>query len=289
MRKLTVIISLLVSINIFSKPLDSGIIFTEDSWAKIKETAKDENKLIFVDTYTQWCGPCKIMQATTFVDKEVGDYFNKYFISVKIDMETEFGKIFNKTYTVEVYPTLFFLDSDGNIISKSIGALDSESIIALANIIVDPSKTKTFIYKSEYDSGNHDIRIIENYIISSLNENLATDTSIVNEYFNKLPIDSLVQNNAFEIFYNFIDSLNCPQSIFFAKNRTTFKSLYQKKSTLKFQTLLFNSIKLIHEGKKTRAYTDEFIKLYAKDTEEYNLLNQVIDTGLKNFTRRPTN
>lgn len=288
MSKLTVIISLLVSINIFSNSLDSGIIFSEDSWVKIKETAKNENKLIFVDAYTTWCGPCKRMQATTFVDKKVGDFFNKYFISVKVDMETEFGKEFNKLYNIEVYPTLLFLKADGRVISKSIGALKNNEILGLADIIVNPTKTKTYKYKTEYDNENKDIQVIENYIISSLNESLIADTSIVNKYFSLLPVDSLIQHNAFEIFYNFVDSINCEQSIHFAKNYELFKNKYPRKSNMKFQSLLFNSIKLMHEGKKDRTYTDEFISIYAKNSEEVKMLNQVIDSGLKNFNSKPT-
>jgi uncharacterized protein YyaL (SSP411 family) len=49
--------------------------------------AKKENKLIFVDAYASWCGPCKLMVKNIFPLKTVGDYYNSHFINAKIDME----------------------------------------------------------------------------------------------------------------------------------------------------------------------------------------------------------
>ena len=43
-----------------------GIKFTEGSWSQVLSDAKKQNKLIFIDIYTTWCGPCKMMSANTF-------------------------------------------------------------------------------------------------------------------------------------------------------------------------------------------------------------------------------
>ena len=51
------------------------------------EKAKTGNKYVFVDCYTSWCGPCKLMTENIFPSKTVGDYMNNRFVCVKFDME----------------------------------------------------------------------------------------------------------------------------------------------------------------------------------------------------------
>ena len=53
--------------------------------------AKAENKLIFLDCYTQWCGPCKKMTREVFPQEAVGNAMNPKFVSIKIDMESAYG------------------------------------------------------------------------------------------------------------------------------------------------------------------------------------------------------
>src|SRR5262249_50323519 len=67
---------------------DNGIQFeTGLSWQQIKEKAKAENKPIFMDCFTTWCGPCKYMEQKVLSQKNVGDFMNKNFICVKVQMD----------------------------------------------------------------------------------------------------------------------------------------------------------------------------------------------------------
>ena len=81
-----------------------GIKFTEGSWSDIKSEAKKQNKLIFIDIYTTWCGPCKVMSEKVFTDAQVGGKFNETFINYKIDSGKSssglisFGKCFVFTF-----------------------------------------------------------------------------------------------------------------------------------------------------------------------------------------------
>ena len=53
--------------------------------------AKAENKLIFLDCFTSWCGPCKKMARDVFPQEQVGAFMNPRFVNIKIDMESAYG------------------------------------------------------------------------------------------------------------------------------------------------------------------------------------------------------
>ena len=65
----------------------SSITFFDGSWSEALTKARTESKLIFVDAYTSWCGPCKLMSNKVFTDKKVGKFYNDNFINVKLDVE----------------------------------------------------------------------------------------------------------------------------------------------------------------------------------------------------------
>ena len=99
--------------------------------------AKKEKKLVFVDFYTDWCGPCKRMAAEVFPQKNLGDYMNKKFVSIKLNAEKE-GKEDAKHYGVSAYPTFYVLDAEGEKKLQITGFMDAESFMAKINTGLDP-------------------------------------------------------------------------------------------------------------------------------------------------------
>src|SRR5690606_9477080 len=86
-----------------------GMRFAEGPWKDVLARARQEGKLVFVDVYTSWCGPCKKMAAEVFPQKQVGDVFNASFINYKIDAEKGEGIDIARTYAVKAYPTYLFV------------------------------------------------------------------------------------------------------------------------------------------------------------------------------------
>ncbi len=110
---------------------DAGIKFFEGSFNDAKAKAKAENKLIFMDAYTSWCGPCKMMKKNTFPDALVGKLFNEKFVSVAYDMEVGEGVDLAELYQVQGYPTLLFLDAEGKVLKNELGYRDPAGLMAL--------------------------------------------------------------------------------------------------------------------------------------------------------------
>ena len=74
------------------------------TWEEAQEMAATNPKKVFVDLYTNWCGWCKRMDATTFQDPEVIQYLNENFYPVKFNAEQKETVMFNDrefTYYVE--------------------------------------------------------------------------------------------------------------------------------------------------------------------------------------------
>ena len=75
---------------------EAEIDFINNDMKKAIRLAEEENKLIFIDIYTDWCSPCKIMEKHVFSDNEVSNYFNLTFINLKINAEKGIGKQINE-------------------------------------------------------------------------------------------------------------------------------------------------------------------------------------------------
>lgn len=115
---------------------ESGIRFKSMSLEKAKQLAKETDKLIFIDAYTNWCGPCKRMAATSFMEEEVGEIFNERFVNIKIEMEKDAeGPEVARLYKVRAYPTLLVINSEGKLIKQSVGFMTADQLIAFANSI----------------------------------------------------------------------------------------------------------------------------------------------------------
>jgi thioredoxin 1 len=118
---------------------EEGIQFFTGTWQQALDKAKRENKLIFLDAYASWCGPCKMMKHKTFTDKAVGDFYNKNFINVAIDMGKGEGPALAEKYAVEAYPTLIFVKSDAKLIGKVMGFRKSTEFLEIGQ---EASKAK---------------------------------------------------------------------------------------------------------------------------------------------------
>ena len=99
------------------------------------DRAKMTGKPMFIDFYATWCGPCKMMEQTTFRDAGVARKLSEI-VAVRVDSEdTEprsgyRGAEVAERFRVTAYPTLVVVSSDGHEIGRRTGYLSPDEFAA---------------------------------------------------------------------------------------------------------------------------------------------------------------
>jgi thiol-disulfide isomerase/thioredoxin len=318
MKKIIVLIALLV-IGLENVVAQEGIRFTDLSWKQTLAKAELEDKLIFIDAYTDWCGPCKWMAKNAFTDEDVAAVMNKTFICKQIDMESDFGKKFDEVYEITAYPTLFFINADGDIVKRSVGALDAQQLLSLAKMVADPTLSPTYQLKVKYDAGDHSEELMEEYFQAVKDEDVTADTNIVNaysavllkkyqenktkesqekyiefsilngvditssivdNYIQKIENKNLIDRTPFITFYFYVDDFQHPLATYFAKNITDFREEWGENATDKFAELVGDAIGKYHNGNVKKRDIYEFFRGLAEDKEDFEEIKTYIDDEL---------
>jgi len=109
-----------------------GIEFFHGTYAEAQVKAQKEGKQIFMDFYTSWCGPCKVMAKKYFTLETVGKAYNKKFICLKVNAEKGEGPSLAKKYGIRGYPTLIIADASGKVLTKVMGMKNEQQLLKLA-------------------------------------------------------------------------------------------------------------------------------------------------------------
>lgn len=123
--KKNILISIVALLLLATQSFGQGIKFENIKFDEALILAqKSKNKRqIFVDFFTTWCGPCRMMSEKIFPLKEVGTYMNANYVNLKIDAEKGEGVALAKRYNVDSYPTMLVLDADGKEVRRIIGSM----------------------------------------------------------------------------------------------------------------------------------------------------------------------
>jgi thiol-disulfide isomerase/thioredoxin len=172
---------LLFSVFVSNISFGQGMDFFHGTWEEALEEAKKEKRLIFVDAYTTWCGPCKRMSKNIFPLKEVGEFYNDNFINLKLDMEKGEGLKFRKTYPVSAFPTFLYIHADGTLVHSAKGGRDSKGFIALGKQALTKNMASSPLVEG-YENGDRDPATVLEYV-RYLNGNKKSSLKAVNDYF----------------------------------------------------------------------------------------------------------
>ncbi len=116
------------------------VAFETKSTDAVREMAVAQKKLVFIDLYATWCGPCKAMERDVFSDKSVGEFINKRFIAAKYDIDQTTGRQLLQKYGNGSVPTYLIFDTEGNLLGRIVGGSKAETFISNIQGILDKHK-----------------------------------------------------------------------------------------------------------------------------------------------------
>ena len=147
-----------------------SINFENTTFKEILAKAKLEKKLVFMDAYAAWCGPCKLMEKNVFPLPAVKEYYNANFINARFDMEKGEGRDIALKYGVRSYPSYLFLNGDGEVVMKNYGYMGEQDFIAIAKEANNPLLLSNSP-KELFDKGESDPA----FLINMMRQNAQTD------------------------------------------------------------------------------------------------------------------
>ena len=118
-------------LQVMGKVSSKGVAFEKEGtlFRQAVQKALSSGKLIFLDCYTSWCGPCKMMANTVFPQEEVGNFMNPKYVCIKIDMEKGEGPELAKKLQISAYPTFIVFNSGGQEIGRFLGGCKAQEFM----------------------------------------------------------------------------------------------------------------------------------------------------------------
>ncbi len=253
----------------------TGIKFENSSFSKLLSKAKKEHRLIFIDCYTTWCGPCKWMAKNVFPNDTVALFYNPHFICAEFDMEKGEGIDLAKKYEVKCFPTYLFIDGDGNLVHRVSSTMSVPKFVSLGEDALNPDKQFASL-KKIYEKGTISSPDLIRYMRMRQATCLSNDTEVIS-FFNR-DTSTLLNNPAtWIVLRDFSKGIHSKAFQFLLSNREYFSAQHNADS-------VDQVMERVYGGAMGNC-------LYAKgglDTIGYNKVKREVLDGKYSFSERLT-
>lgn len=207
MKKLFLVVFLLAGVLSGMEAQNRSINFEQTKeWKKIVKKAKKEKKLIFIDCYTSWCGPCKMLARDVFTRDEVADFFNQTFVNAKFDMEKDIdGVILKKQFEVKAFPTLVFVDpATQQVEHRMVGAGTAEWLLKGAQLARDSQNNLSGMMK-RYQAGERGSEFLSQYLSALSSAYLADELGkVAAGYLNSLSDEQIATKENWDLINKYV-------------------------------------------------------------------------------------
>lgn len=221
--------------------------FRAITYRQALDAAKVERKLVFIDFYTDWCGPCKMMARDVFPQKNVGDYFNAHFVCIKLNAEKGEGKDYAKHFKIDGYPSFLVVNTDGKEVGRYVGGSSADKFIDKIEAIRNPEFAPARLTE-RYLSGERNAELIKAYASMLMDKApLDGDTQeeyrrlyfahvdkvnkVVQDYFSSLSDADKMKPENFFVYRNYTGSVQEAPAQFLVANRKKFAPELQQEVT----------------------------------------------------------
>lgn len=280
MKKLSIIMSLMLCTSMM---FAQGIKFEQEGTTldKAAAKAKKENKLVFVDCYTQWCGPCKKMIRDVFPQAKVGEYMNTRFVNIKIDMEAKYAEGLSKEWQVSGYPTFIIFNADGKEIGRFMGGSDADGFIRRVEekSTVDAAANSL---EERWNNGERGDAFLKEYLASLTATYKRDDADVVAETLLNGKEENFANDKELaDIFMKHVNNPFASSFIYTAQNPEALQAIVGERAVeMKIKSVLGNytqnlfvkkGVNTVLDENKFTAYQALLRRLKVKDADHYRL------------------
>lgn len=211
---------------VFNQAINFTEIKSEKDWLNALNQAEEQNKVLFLDIYAVWCGPCKKMNNEVFSDPFVAGYYNKNFINAKVDGESQFGTILAREFGLKGYPSMYYIDHSKFAYSVLVGFRPSENFLDYGKMI-DSVKNDLKNYAESFEAGTLNNQDLKDYI--KLLSNIDYKEPIIkitNAFINSMDTDVILDPDNKYLIINSPLIFESEQFQYILKNNDTLTNLW---------------------------------------------------------------
>ena len=198
------------------------INFEKGTWKDVVAKAKTQNKPIFIDFFTTWCGPCKLLDQKVYSKPEVIQKMNANFINVKIDAEKDEGPDLARRFEVSAYPFLVWADKNQNVLLTDAGYMPvGEFMKSVNNALNQYKEGRLEDYENQYRAGKRDATFMADFI-NKRRTMVMDNRELVEQYLLAIPANEQTSEKTLKLLAENTFTLN-GKAIEILKNQSVFK------------------------------------------------------------------
>jgi thiol-disulfide isomerase/thioredoxin len=220
-------IFIIVILCIYTAGHSEGIRFFKGTYAEAQGEAKKDHKLIFIDCFTTWCGPCNRMARDVFPRKDVGDFYNEHFVCVKLDMEKGEGIDIAKSYEIKSFPTYLYLNEMGELSHRTVGSREPEIFIGDGRTAIDPNQNLRGL-ATRFVNGDRDTVMLHKLITVTADVEPELHENALKSYWNEVSSFRILEQTNWEIFKAYEKDINSKAVQYVLEYKKDFDARYGK-------------------------------------------------------------